>query len=99
MDGGIPAGDSVLVAGPTGMGKTILATQFVAAGVEKGERCVVAVFEEHPESYEARAVGLGIDLAGMVERGDLEIMYLRPLDLSVDDTLQGIRERVERLGA
>jgi circadian clock protein KaiC len=71
----------------------------VAAGVEKGERCVVAVFEEHPESYEARAVGLGIDLAGMVERGDLEIMYLRPLDLSVDDTLQGIRERVERLGA
>ena len=99
MNGGIPAGDSVLLTGPTGAGKTILATQFIAAGVQRGERGVIAVFEEHPASFVARVRNLGIDLHGMVERGDLEIMYLRRLDLSVDETLQGIRERVERLGA
>ena len=99
MNGGIPAGDSVLVTGPTGAGKTILASQFIAAGLRQGERGVIAVFEEHPASYVARVKNLGIDLAGMVEQGELEIMYLRPLDLSVDETLQGIRERVERLDA
>ena len=99
MNGGIPAGDSFLVTGPTGAGKTILATQFIAAGLRQGERGVIAVFEEHPASYVARVRNLGIDLEGMVERGELEIMYLRPLDLSVDETLQGISERVKRLGA
>lgn len=99
MKGGLPAGDSLLVTGPTGAGKTILATQFIAAGVRNGERGVIAVFEEHPATYVARVASLGIDLDGMVQRGDLEIMYLRPLDLSVDETLQGIRERVERLDA
>jgi circadian clock protein KaiC len=97
--GGVPAGDSVLVTGPTGVGKTILATQFIAAGVQLGERGAIAVFEEHPASYIARARSLGMDLGGMVERGDLEVMYLHPLDLSVDETLQDIRERVERIGA
>jgi circadian clock protein KaiC len=96
---GIPAGDSVLVTGPTGSGKTILATQFIAEGVRTGDPGVVAVFEEHPQSYVARARSLGIDLEGMVRSGRLDVVYLRPLDLSVDETLQEVRERVGRLGA
>jgi circadian clock protein KaiC len=99
MGGGIPAGDSVLVTGPTGSGKTILATQYVAAGVERGESAVIAVFEEHPQLYTQRAKSLGFDLEDMIARGKLEIMYLRPLDLSVDETLTGIQQRVERLHA
>jgi circadian clock protein KaiC len=99
MSGGIPQGDSVLVTGPTGGGKTILATQFAAEGVRHGERVVIAVFEEHPAAYVARAHSLGIDLEAMVAEGRLEIMYLRPLDLSVDETLHEIRERVRRLDA
>jgi circadian clock protein KaiC len=38
MGGGIPAGDSVLVTGPTGSGKTILATQFIAEGTVSATR-------------------------------------------------------------
>jgi circadian clock protein KaiC len=99
MCGGIPAGDSILVTGPTGTGKTILATQFASTGVRNGEKAVIAVFEEHPNSYIDRARSLGMDLGAMVEAGNLEIMYLRPLDLSVDEALQEIRERVVGLGA
>jgi circadian clock protein KaiC len=99
MSGGIPDGDSVLVTGPTGTGKTILCTQFVAAGVAQGECAVIAVFEEHPDSYMERAKALGFDLAAMVDQGRLDVMYLRPLDLSVDETLQEIRTRVDRIGA
>jgi circadian clock protein KaiC len=34
MDGGIPVGDSALIAGPSGSGKSVLATQFIAAGAK-----------------------------------------------------------------
>ena len=62
LGGGIPDGDSVLVAGPSGSGKSILATQFVAEGVRRGEPAVVAVFEEHPNEYTTRANSFGLDL-------------------------------------
>ena len=99
MGGGIPAGDSLLISGPTGSGKTLLGTQFVAAGVAQGECAVIAVFEEHPETYIARAQSLGFDMQDMVDREMLDIMYLRPLDLSVDETLRELEDRVKRLGA
>jgi len=99
MGGGIPAGDSVLVTGPTGSGKTILGTQFVAEGARQGDHAVIAVFEEHPQAYVARARNLGVDLDAMVADGTLDILYLRPLDLSVDETLQEVRARIARVGA
>lgn len=99
MSGGIPAGDSLLISGPTGGGKTIIATQFIAAGVNAGECAVIAVFEEHPETYIARAQSLGFDVRDMMDRGKLDVMYLRPLDLSVDETLREIEDRVKALGA
>jgi circadian clock protein KaiC len=99
LEGGIPAGDSALLAGPSGSGKTVLGTHFVAEGVRTGERAVIAIFEEHPESYMARAATLGMDLQSMVEQGDLKIIYLRPLDLSADEALQKIQDAVEELGA
>jgi circadian clock protein KaiC len=99
MGGGIPAGDAVLLAGPTGSGKSTFATQFVAAGGEAGERAVIAVFEEYPENYVARAKSLGIDLDAMVAAGTLRLLYLRPLDLSVDEALAEILHAVQELGA
>jgi circadian clock protein KaiC len=99
MGGGIPAGDSMMVTGPTGSGKSILATQFVTEGYRRGECAVIAVFEEDPGAYIQRAVDLGFPLDEMIAEGKLEIVYLQPIDLSVDETLRAIRDRIERLGA
>ncbi|MEO8226763.1 MAG: ATPase domain-containing protein [Gemmatimonadota bacterium] len=99
MGGGIPAGHSVVLAGPTGTGKTTFAMQFVAAGLRKGERAVVAIFEETPATYIGRARASGIDFAAAVADETLHVIYLRPLDLSVDETLEEIRLSVERIGA
>ena len=49
MGGGILEGDSVLVAGPSGTGKSALATQFIAEGLRRGEPGIAAIFEERPE--------------------------------------------------
>ena len=99
LGGGIPEGDSVLIAGPSGTGKSVLATQFIAEGVRQGEPGIVAVFEERPREYAGRASMFGLDLDTPQGDGLLEIIYLRPLDLSVDETLHEILKAVERIGA
>jgi circadian clock protein KaiC len=99
MGGGIPAGDSLVLAGPTGTGKTTFAIKFIAAGLAAGESAVIAIFEEHPDMYLKRAKSVDVDLRQAVKDNKLRIIYLRPLDLSVDETLDEIRTAVETLGA
>jgi circadian clock protein KaiC len=99
MGGGITAGDSLVLAGPTGTGKTTFAMQFVAAGLRAGERAVIAVFEEHPDVYLDRAKNFGVDFREAVRKDQLRVIYLRPLDLSVDETLEEIRGSVKQMGA
>lgn len=99
MGGGIPEGDSLLIAGSSGTGKSLLATQFIAAGLRAGEPGIVAVFEERPEEYSSRASSFGLDLETPQKDGTLEIIYLRPLDLSVDEMMQELIDAVQRTGA
>ncbi len=99
MGGGIYEGDSVLVAGPSGTGKSALATQFLAEGLRHGEAGIAAIFEERPAGYVARAGTFGLDLKAAQKNGKLEILYLRPLDLSVDETMQEILDAVKRINA
>src|ERR1700694_5254292 len=63
LGGGIPEGDSVLVAGASGTGKSVLATHFLDEGIRQGEAGIAAVFEERPTEYAARADSFGLDLA------------------------------------
>ena len=99
MGGGILEGDSVLVSGPSGTGKSALAAQFLAAGLSRGEAGIAAIFEERPDSYATRAAMLGVDLHTPQASGKLELLYLRPLDLSVDETMQAILDAVKRINA
>ena len=99
LGGGIPEGDSLLVAGPSGTGKSVFATQFIAEGLRRGEPGIIAIFEERPEEYAGRAASLGMDFDTPQHDGKLSIIYLRPLDLSVDETMREILDAVERTGA
>ena len=99
LGGGVLEGDSILVAGPSGTGKSALATHFIAEGLRQGEPGIIAVFEERPEGYAARADSFGLDLKGAQKKGILEVLYLRPLDLSVDETMQAILDAIQRVGA
>ena len=99
MSGGLLKGDSLLVAGPSGTGKSALATQFIAEGLRQGEPAIMALFEERPQGYTDRADSLGMHFKTPQEKGKLEILYLRPLDLSVDEITQEILDAVNRVGA
>jgi circadian clock protein KaiC len=99
MQGGVLEGDSVLIAGPSGTGKSVLATQFIVAGLRLREPGIIVIFEERPAQYAKRAAALGLDLVTAQKAGKLELIYLRPLDLSVDETMQEILDAVQRTKA
>ena len=99
MGGGMVEGDSVLVAGPSGTGKSALATQFLAEGLRNGEPGIAAIFEERPADYSARAASLGMDFSDALKKGTLELLYLRPLDLSVDEMMDAVLSSVKKMKA
>lgn len=99
LGGGVLEGDSVLVAGPSGTGKSSLATQFIGEGLRSGEPGVMAIFEERPDGYVHRADAFGLKLKAAQDAGTLEVLYLRPLDLSVDETMLAILDAIKRVGA
>jgi circadian clock protein KaiC len=98
MEGGIPRGYSVLVAGPSGSGKTILANQFLAEGIKRGENGIVAVYEKRPNEY-LQATPRGEAFQKLVRQGKLEVLNMRPMDLSIDETVMELRAAVKRTGA
>ena len=99
MGGGIPNGNSLLVAGPSGSGKSIMASQFVAEGLRQGEPGVVAIFEELPADFINRSAKIGLDFDKPQKAGTLKVIYIRPLDLSVDETVHEIVGAVKEIGA
>jgi circadian clock protein KaiC len=99
MNGGIREGESVLISGPSGSGKSILGAQFIHEGIRQGEPGIIAIFEERPDAYIQRAAKLGMDFAKAIQDGMLEILYMRPLDLSVDETVHEVAAAVKRIGA
>jgi circadian clock protein KaiC len=99
LGGGTLRGNAVLIAGPVGSGKTTTAVQFLAEGVKQRDPGVLVIFEETTPKYLDQARSFGVDLEAMARDGLLEIVYVRPLDLSVDETLYAIQTAVDRVQA
>jgi circadian clock protein KaiC len=59
---------------------------------------VIAVFEKRPDEYLTTAPG-ATELTQLVDHGKLRMLYLRPLDLSVDETMEEISTAVRAVGA
>ena len=94
LGGGLPVGYSLMVVGPTGCGKTIVATQFLAEGVRRGESGVIAAFEKIPSQLLGNK-----QLYSLIQSGQVEVIDTRSLDLSIDETLQDLIDTINRMQA
>ncbi len=75
IEGGLPIGASVLVAGEAGTGKTVLCIQFILAGIREGEPGVY-VTADPPGRILEEASSLGWDLRGAIEDGYARIVQV-----------------------
>ncbi|MEA3201452.1 MAG: circadian clock protein KaiC [Thermoplasmata archaeon] len=98
--GGIRAGDSTLVVGSPGTGKTTLGLHFIAAGVERGEPGVFVTFEYLPQQLYEDAERHGIPLRAWEEAGRAKVLCTTP-EVLVMPTDEGslLQEAVAEIGA
>ena len=93
MGGGLPRGYSLLVAGPSGSGKSLLAAAFLAEGARGGETGVIAAFEQRPNHSRGRAM---VDL---IESGRVGVVDTRAAALSVDEIAMLLITEIHRIKA
>lgn len=99
MDGGIPRGTVSILSGASGTGKTILAVNFIYAGLRAEENTVYLSFEENPQQIIRGTRELGLNLDKYIEKGLLDILYVSPMELDVDEYIYKIIKLVEEKGA
>jgi KaiC/GvpD/RAD55 family RecA-like ATPase len=88
LNGGIPRGRVVLVAGDCGTGKTIFGAQFLHNGVlEYDEPGILVSLEQHPANLKKDMYSVGFDLGKLEDEGKLII---------IDASLSGMAFKAEK---
>ena len=98
LGGGLQQGTSILITGPAGTGKSVLATQYARAAVERGERVRFHLFDERLNTFHLRAAGLGFDLDEPVADGRLVLTQVEPTQLSPGEFAHQVVRAVEEDG-
>ncbi|HKB30586.1 MAG TPA: ATPase domain-containing protein [Streptosporangiaceae bacterium] len=88
-------GASTLIAGPTGIGKTLMGLHFIFNGARQGEPGLIATLQENPTQLQRTAEGFGWSITGEA----VELMYRSPVDLYLDEWVHDLLDTVESTGA
>lgn len=93
LGGGLPRGYSLLIAGPSGSGKSILAASFLAEGARNGETGVIAVFEQRPNHSQNPT------LSALIKSDQVGLVDSRAPDLCIAEIVQLLLSEIRRLKA
>jgi len=103
IGGGLFDGSVTLVAGGSGIGKSILGVQLLVEGARKqGTRGLLVTLDEHPAQLIRNAETLGLGLTEHVTSGAIQFLYECPQELEIDvhyhRMLRGVEEHnIQRL--
>jgi len=76
LSGGLPKESITLVSGPPGSGKSIFCYQFIAKGIEDGEKCLYLTLDKKIEGLLLQAKEIGINFNEAIEKGQVKFMFL-----------------------
>jgi circadian clock protein KaiC len=93
--GGLEAGTACLITGTTGAGKSTLASMYVQAAAQRGERSVLFCFDERRETFLRRSSGLGLDMVKYIEEGLVDLRQVNFGALTLGEFHHSIRQAVE----
>lgn len=95
LGGGVDRGSSVLVLGPAGTGKSLLALTFIKTAMERGECAAMFVFDEELPLLIGRAAKVGIDLQSYLDAGRLVLEQVDAAELTPGEFSERVRRCVE----
>jgi circadian clock protein KaiC len=87
----------IIVRGPTGSGKTLLAGLYALAGAQRGERVVYYGFEETRPILLRNYRQIGMSMEPYIESGNLKVICRYPEATSLEDLLVDLRLGLEEL--
>ena len=88
MGGGLPAGYTMLIVGPSGAGKTILGTEFIIEGIKRGEPGLMISFEKPPQIFYSQ-------ITEGVKAQQVSVMDMHAMDLTIDEMLNAICKTID----
>ncbi|MFL6196942.1 MAG: ATPase domain-containing protein [Thermoanaerobaculia bacterium] len=95
LGGSLDRGTSVMLLGPSGVGKSTLAAQYAAAMAGRGDRVAVYTFDESPASWVGRAERLGQKVSQPIADGLLKLRQVDPAELTPGELAHDVRLAVE----
>jgi circadian clock protein KaiC len=98
LGGGLPAMSTTLIAGSTGVGKTLLSAQFLAHGAAHGEKGLLVTYSEPVGRLVKRALGISLELRPLLDGGKLIIDYTPVTNLESDELIERILDAVRQHG-
>jgi circadian clock protein KaiC len=98
LHGGLPTMSTTLLAGSTGVGKTLLSTQLLAAGAAQGEPGLLVTYSEPVARLVARAQSVSIDVEPLIRSESVHIRYRAPTNVEADDLVAEILDLTRRFG-
>jgi len=95
VNGGYLLGSTTVIAGISGVGKSVMALQYVAEGARRGERSIMLTLDEQELQVHRNAKSIGLDLQPWIDQGLLRIQYNPPQEIEVDHHFDGIEKMVK----
>ena len=99
LGGGLERGSSALFLGPAGAGKSLLALQFAAGAVRRGEQAALFIFDEELGLLFDRALNMGLDIRAMRQSGLLHVDQIDAAEMSPGEFAHKVRASVAEIGA
>lgn len=85
LAGGLQESSATLILGTPGAGKTLLGLHFLAEGARKGERGLIASFNETQSALASTADRAGMELGQHFDSGRVRVAWRAPLELAPDE--------------
>ena len=95
VNGGYLLGSTTVVAGISGVGKSVMGLMYMAEGARLGERSLMLSLDEPVPQVIRNAKSIGIDLQAHIDSGLVRVQYDSPQEIEIDRHFHDVEQLME----
>jgi circadian clock protein KaiC len=92
---GLPMGTCTLILGPSGVGKSTLAAQYISSAASKTIKAAAFLFDEQRATFLSRSDELGMNMSKLAKNDTVKIVKVEPGMMSPGEFSHCVRKAVE----